>query len=403
MTEPGDKVVASAAPTHGNPASDLAERWQWLGHQPHPPVPAGAVGTLANRVLVYTRRTHIPTVLPALATARSGLMITGPGPGKPIPQVTGLDYDGPIAIDPDAYGHHQATPDKPFLLPDDGLAGTNPTLDQVLDAQLRAGYTVACTPTGYIGAGDIASLAAAAQQVKALGRTDTLFVAPLDISLIDRAFFTQTQAILHDVGCPIALVLGKQGDPLTQSVRIIPNLRTLAATVPLMPICTDFNGLDLVAHGAFAAAIGTGGSIRHTVPYPREPLSFNGRDKSPSVLVPDLMCWWKGSKINELSGAAPSRAPRCRCGTCGDQALTRFLQKEDQPEAIAHAVAAWTVIAEGLLDQPTVRERAAYWRNICVGALNEHEMLAKRLRRPDAFEPQAPLKRWATLPAWPAE
>ncbi|MEU4420972.1 hypothetical protein AB0F81_10115 [Actinoplanes sp. NPDC024001] len=328
-------------------------------------------------------------------------MIVGPRPGSPMPSVADLAHDGPVVLDPDAYGYHMATSDKPFLLPDDGFAGTNPSLEAVLDAQIKAGFTVACTPTGYIGAGDTASLHAAAQQVKALGRTDTLFVAPLDISLLDRAFFTQTQAILHDAGCPVALVLGGQGDPLKQSARIIPNLRTLAATVPLMPICTDFNGLDLIAHGAFATAIGTGGSIRHTVPPPRKPMSFTGRDKSPSVLIPELLCWWKGSKINLLCGAAPSRAPRCPCGTCGNQALTRFLYKEDQPDAIAHAVAVWSSIAEGLLSQPTVRERAEYWRNICGGALREHEMLAKRLRRPDAFDAQEPLKRWAKLPAWP--
>ncbi|MEU4419286.1 hypothetical protein AB0F81_01570 [Actinoplanes sp. NPDC024001] len=330
-------------------------------------------------------------------------MIVGPSPGKPIPLAESFEYDGPILLDPDAYGHHRATPDKPFLLPDGGLEGTNPTLGDVLNAQINAGYTAACTPTGYIGAGDTASLQAAAQQVKALGRTDVLFVAPLDISLLDRAFFTQTQAILQDAGCPVALVLGKQGDPLTQSARIIPNLRTLAATVPLMPICTDFNGLDLMAHGAFAAAIGTGGSIRHTVPPPRKPFAFVQNDKSPSVLIPELMCWWKGSKINKLCGAAPSRAPKCSCETCGNQALTRFLYEEDQPEAIAHAVAAWSVIADGLLAQPTVRDRAEYWRNICHSAVAEHEMFAKRLRQVDPLPVQTPLKQWAKLPAWPTE
>ncbi|WP_051809898.1 hypothetical protein [Actinoplanes subtropicus] len=357
------------------------------------------MGALSDRVLVYARRSHVPAVLRVLGTDGTGLMVIGPRPGQPMPKATDFDYEGPIALDPDAYGYHMATPDKPFLLPEDGFAGTNPTLGDVLDAQLRAGYTVACTPTGYIGAGDTASLCAAAQQVKALNRTDTLFVAALDVSLVDRAFFSQTRAILQDAGCPIALVLGKQGDPLTHSTRIIPNLRLLAATVPLMPICTDFNALDLVAHGAFAAAIGTGGSIRHAVPPPRKPMAFV-RDKSPSVLVPELMCWWKGAKISMLCGAAPSRSPRCSCAICENQPLTRFKYEEDQPEAIAHAAATWLDIAAGLLDQPTLRDRAEYWRNICKGAVDEHEMLAKRVRRIDPLPVQKPLKQWADLPAW---
>jgi hypothetical protein len=275
------------------------------------------------------------------------------------------------------------------------------TCTGVLDAQLRAGFAVACTPTGYIRAGDTATLHAAAQQVKALNRTDTLFVVALEVALLDRTFFAQTRAILQDAGCPIALVLGiDQGDPLKQSARIIPNLRLLAATVPLMPIRTDFNALDLMAHGAFASAIGTGGSVRHTGPPPRTPMAFV-HDPSPSVLVPELMCWWKGSTISKLCGAAPSRSPRCDCDVCENQPLTRFKYREDQPEAIAHAATSWQSIAAGMLARPTMRERAEYWRNICQGAVAEHQMLATRVRQVDPLPVQKPLKQWAELPAWP--
>jgi hypothetical protein len=402
MTEAGDNVATSATSTHGDLAGDLSRRLQWLGRQLHPPVPPGAAGALANRVFAYARRSHVPSVLRALRPDQSGLMVVGPRPGRPMPQAADFDCDGPVVLDPDSYGYHLATPDKPFLLPEDGLEGFNPTLGDMLDAQLSAGFAVASTPSGFIGAGDTASLQAAAKQVKALNRTDTIFVMALDISLLDRAFFPQTRAILEDAGCPVALVLGKQGDPLTQSKRIIPNLRTLAATVPLMPICTDFNALDLVAHGAFAGAIGTGGSIRHTVPPPRKPMSFV-RGQAPSVLVPELMCWWKGTNIAKLCGAAPSRAPRCPCEICGDQPLDRFKYEEDQPEAIAHSIAVWSGVAAGLLNQPTVRDRAVYWRNICKGAVNEHEMLAKRVRRPDPLPVQKPLKQWAELPPWPTD
>jgi hypothetical protein len=403
MTEPGNKVTARTIPGRDALPAELVQQLQWLGRQPRPAAPPGAVGVLSDRVLAYAGPLHVSAVLPVLGGSGAGLVVAGPRPGQPMPRAADFDYDGPIVLDPDAYGYHRATRDKPFLLPQDGFAGTNPTLGDVLDAQLRAGFAVACTPTGYIGAGDTAALHSAAQQVKALNRTDTLFVVALEVSLLDRTFFDQTRAVLQDAGCPVALVLAiKQGDPLTQSTRIIPNLRLLAATVPLMPIRTDFNALDLVAHGAFAAAIGTGGSVRHAVPPPRKPMSFV-HDASPSVLVPELMCWWKGSKIAMLCGAAPSRSPRCSCDVCENQPLTRFKYREDQPEAIKHAAATWQNIAAGMLARPTMRERAEYWRNICKGAVDEHQMLAKRVRQVDPLPVQKPLKHWADLPAWPTD
>ncbi len=400
MTEPGNKVTTRTTAARDALPAELAQQLQTLGAQPRPAAPPGAVGVLADRVLAYAGPQHVASVLPVLSGTGSGLVVAGLRPGKPMPRAADFDYDGPIVLDPDAYGYHRATRDQPFLLPRDGFAGTNPNLGDVLDAQLRAGYAMACTPTGYIGAGDTAALHAAAQQVKALNRTDTLFVVALEVSLLDRTFFDQTRAILQDAGCPVALVLGvKQGDPLAHSKRIIPNLRLLAATVPLMPMRTDFNALDLMAHGAFAAAIGTGGSVRHAVHPPRKPMAFV-RDASPSVLVPELMCWWKGSKIAMLCGAAPSRSPRCSCDVCQNQPLTRFKYKEDQPEAIAHAATAWQNIAAGMLAQATMRERAEYWRNICKGAVDEHQMLANRVRRVDPLPVQKPLEQWAELPAW---
>ena len=140
-----------------------------------------------------------------------------------------------------------------------------------------------------------------------------------------------------------------------------------------MPVRTDFNGLDLVAHGAFAAAIGTGGSSGTPLTRPRGrwPSALEGsrRDPSPSVLVPELASWFKGSKISKLFGARPTLAPRCDCPVCGGQRLTRFLRREDQDDAIAHAVAVWSRWAADLLDQPTMRDRAEYWQNLCSDAV----------------------------------
>jgi hypothetical protein len=312
------------------------------------------------------------------------------------------DYDGPVLVDPAAYEHYTATPDAPFWLPDNQL--TTPCLEEVIDQQLRAGAVAALTPTGYFRAGDTDSIKAAARIVKRLARPDVIFVVPIDISLIDRTFIRQVTAILADAECPIGLILGKQFDPLDQSpTRIIPNLRNLAVSVPLMPLRTDFNAIDLVAHGAFAGAIGTGGRRRHTVDPADKPRSWRPSDPSPSVLFTELLCWWKGSKIAKLYGARAQAARRCYCGVCEGQRLTRFLRQSHQNEALAHAIAVWSPYVGDMLDKPTMRSRAQYWRTLCAGAVREHDIISDHLRlKGDArLRPQRALAQWATLSAWP--
>jgi hypothetical protein len=308
-------------------------------------------------------------------------------------------YDGLVLVDPAAYEKHTATVGQPFWLPENQLLPTS--LDEALDQQLVAGAAVALTPTKYIAAGDTDALKSAARQVKQLGRSDVIFVAPLDIALLDRSFIRQTTAILSDVGCPVALVMGRQFDPLQHAAaRIIPNLRLLAATVDLMPIRTDFNAFDLVAHGAFAGAIGTGGSIRHTVDPTDKPKSIlrPRDDTSPSVLFPEFVCWWRGSRIAKLYGARA--AARCPCAVCEERQLNRFVRRSDQNEAMAHAVATWSGWANDMLEAQTMAERAQYWQTLCRGSIMHHKHLAVQLRRREPIKPQRPIEVWANLPAW---
>ena len=386
-------------PAAGNQPSALDRKKAALATVASPPLPDGAAALPGNRVLVYLRPDKAAAVLPYVDGARGGLILTGPDPDRALQPALAAGAKFPLLNDPAAYEKVTATLSAPFALPTDGLVSVR--LADVLDRQIRAGTAAALSPTGYIPAGGTDILREAAHQFGRLGRTDAVFTAPLDISLLGRAYYETTAAILADLGCPVAVVLGGQGDPLTQSKHIILNLRDLAARVRLMPIRTDFNGLDLVAHGAIAAAIGTGGSVRHTVD-PAEACRAFSRDQSPSVLWPELASWFKGTKINELFGARPTLAPRCNCAACGGQRLTRFLRREHQNEAIGHAVAVWSGWADDLLGAATMYDRAEYWRRLCAGAVTHHSVFSAQLQLLDGLRPQDSLKRWAELPAWPA-
>jgi hypothetical protein len=376
-----------------------------------PKAPPGGAAALLNRVLVYTQASRIPLVAPYLDRQRSGLVIAGADMRKGLQLdidtaglVLLLDpayYDGKYGQNKDKY---TATCEEPFRLPDDRISPVS--LGEILDEQLAAGATTALTPTGFIVTTDV--LKAAVKRYKKLRHGNAILVVPLHICLLGPAYIRQTIAILQDVEGPVALALGSQFDPAAQSKHIIPNLRTLAATVPLFPIRTDFNALDLVGHGAFAGAVGTGGGLRHAIDPTEKPRSFRRKgqppDTSPSVLIPELVSFWKGSKIAEVFGARPGSVPRCSCTVCCGQKLHRFLRREDQNEAIVHAIAVWSEWARGILEAPTMRDRAVYWRNLCKGALDHHAVFSQQLNRlDDELKPQLPIQVWATLPAWPTD
>lgn len=367
---------------------------------PAPPLPDGFPARLAHKALVYLRPEKIPAVWPQVDSVWSGMILAGDGTAKALRRLKAAGVTFPVLTDPEGYKGHTATCEAPFRLPSaDGMFPV--TLGAVLDAQLQAGAVAALTPTGYIKAAETDVLKAAVSEFAELGRKDSIFLAPLDISLLGRGYFDQTAAILAGLQGPVALVLGCQGNPLDHSKDIIPNLRHLAVRVPLIPLRTDFNGLDLLAHGAVAAAIGTGGSVRHAVDPAEKGHSFNP-GPAPSVLWPQLLTFFKGSSIAELFGALPRQAPSCSCAPCHGRLLTRFLSLDQQNEAIAHGVATWSPLAARLLSAPSVRDRAELWKAWCEDAVTSHQAVLDMLRRLEGLRPQPSLSRWAALPAWPA-
>lgn len=382
----------------------LAARWARLADQPEPLRPADPVGRLTNHILTYTSPTYVPVVLRHLDRRIGGLVVANTNGAGLIHQTTTAGYDGPILIDPAAYQHYTATPDAPFWQPEGQLIPA--TLDETLDQQLRAGACAALTPTGYIQAGDLASLQAAARMVADLGRQDVILVAPIDVSLLNDAFILDLIATLAAARCPIGLILGGQDDPLNAAAdQLIPNLRDLAVSVALLPLRTDLTAFDLVAHGAFAAAIGIG-SRWHHAPNPTIPTSpDNPDDDPPSVLFAELLSWWPGTAMARLYGPRERAARTCGCTVCDQQRPTRLVKLTHRAEAISHGIAVWSSYANDLFDKPTMRDRATYWRNLCDACLREHGYISQQLHLYGGrqLQPRAALRQWATLPPWPVD
>lgn len=361
--------------------------------------PPGAAAALTDRILVHTSWDTASVLLPNLPKHGSGLVLRGAKRLTGCKQLRKAEHDGVILVDPEGYTVAAATEEDPFVLGDprqDALF--IPTLEEILQAQRSAGATVAMTPTGYLYAGDGPALKSAANTVAALGRDDVLFSVPLDIAWLTNDHIGLLIAVLSRLDMPKAIFLGAQFDPLKRYKPAALNLRRLVAEAGHVAVLkTDLTALDVLCHGAFAASIGTGGSLRHIVPVGQFPHSGK-RDPSPSVLFGELMAYFKGSTLAERFANDPP--PICLCASCGGRALDTFRSKDDTEAAHLHGILTWSEWAIVLRGRPTLADRAAWWQRCCQAAVQQHDVLNAALGQDEAFTPPTALEAWATLPAW---
>lgn len=222
-------------------------------------------------------------------------------------------------MDPRGYEDGAATPEVPFTLSPDGQL-FEPSLNQVLDDQRAAGADVALTPTRFLEPGDRDVLKSAAKIAAGLGRDDTIFSVPISIAWLNATYIDQLIAVLARVPLPKGIFLGSQLDPLDNVKEAVANLRRLCTEAGHVAVLrTDFAAFDVAAHGGFAASIGTGGRLRHIIPPDEAPFSPRPQDQSPSVLVPDLIHFFKGSTLAKRY--ANFSAPACSCAACGGRRI----------------------------------------------------------------------------------
>jgi hypothetical protein len=367
--------------------------------------PAGTPGILTDRVMVQTSAgAQLDAILPHVDQARGGLVL---GRGRMTNRknlhqlITDLPHRGfgaPVVFDPEAYRRHVASTHEPFHFDTDGMFPE--TLEENLSNQRALGVDVAQTPTGFIRVDNVDALEAAAEQADRLRRDDFMFTAPLDVAILDeQPLVDRIGRILNALAPPVSLILASQFDPLDKNAEArVRTLRSLAAGPAAVAVMrTDFNALDLLSHGAFAGAIGSGGSMRHATDPAERARSINPDDESPSVLYERLASWWRGSKIAREHGRMP--APSCDCIPCDKRRISRFLSKDDSDDARAHGAIIWQRWARLIVEQPTVADRAAFWKRFCQTRVDEHGLLSVQLRRAKPLAARPALKAWAQLPA----
>lgn len=371
-----------------------------------------AVAVLAGRVFAHTRPCDA-TEVAGLVGAEGGLVLTGARPVRAARRCREeYGFTGPILYDLAAAESGVADRDEPFDGTGDRLLEV--PLEQRLQGQIDAGADAALTPTRYLRAGDLGAVEAAIRGVDRLGRDDVILSLPLDAGWLAPGLIDKLIDVLSGVRIPKAVMPGGQFDPPQRVMDGVLGLRRMVAEVPDVALFrTDLAGLDAVARGCLAASIGTSGSLRHIVPPGAAPL-YGGRDeagedRSPSVLVPDLLTYVRGSVLADRFGERP--APICRCAWCGGRSIAGFLRQEDWKDARLHGVAVWSAWVRNILYPDSVEGRRRYWRQLCRDAIAAHARYDALIRSPEpAFVPPAPLWAWAgddtspaaTSPAAPA-
>lgn len=392
--QPRWRITTADRPSVSSPSAPATRR-----------VPKGTPSLLVDRVLVQTSAgEQLQAVLPHVDAATSGVVLSR-GRMKNRANlrrlITGLPdrgLDVPVVFDPEGYRRHIATSDEPFYFDRDGIFAE--TLEQNLSDQRALGAHVALTPTGLVGTQSVDALEAAAEQASRLSRDDFMFTAPLDARILDDQSLTnRVAAIFSSLKVPVAIMLGGQLDPLgKKSKRRIRAVRTLTAgPAHIAALRTDFNAFDVVCHGGFTAAIGSGGSLRHAIGPEEQPMSLDREDESPSVLYPRLGSWWRGSRIAKEHGR--QSAPVCKCRVCDGQRLNRFVSREDSAEARGHAVLVWQEWSRLVFEQEDMTQRALFWKTFCAGRIAEHEYLSDQLKRAQPLKAQPAFTAWAELPA----
>ena len=326
--------------------------------------------SLQGRVLVQVSSQFDMALMGGFAS-RNGLVLTGDVAADHVRTLSNQLPEATLIQDRAAYRVRNATADAPFVLPAPGLFGES-SLEQVIDNQRLIGATVALTPTAHVQVGDFASLEAVINTTATLQRDDLLVHLPLDAEWLSDDLISDLLSRVERSNHPIAISLAHDRDPLT--VRgVAENLhRIVDHEVPTVLMRTDLAGLDFVARGGLAAAIGSTSTLRHGLSSVRRGFKTSVRDTRTNVLLKDMLRYMRPARIETLFATPPI----CTCETCDGDRLERFTaDSRSQDQALRHnASTLEELVAQ--INASGVENRRKEWRQIVRNAIAAHELSA---------------------------
>ena len=285
---------------------------------------------------------------------------------------------------------------NPFRGSDVALAGR--ALDNFMREICKAGADAVLTPTGYVDAGDIASLAAVLDAAPALN-PQAIISLPLDIIWLTYDWIDILIEMTSSTPSPKAIMLSELPRKPSAMKEILANLRLLAREVPQIGLFhTGLTAFDMMAQGALAGAIGSSSALRSL--YPPNARGFENKPRgeeftdSPQVLVSELVTYLPGNELADRFGNSSS--PICHCRHCDGRSLSRFIGKSEWLDARCHNFAVWTEWLPGLLADASFMQRQLSWIRLCQRSIEDYDKFQKSVNdTPETLAPGLPLLFWA--------
>jgi len=356
-----------------------------------------AASLLSGRVLIHARATDIEPLLGYVNGTRSGLVLTGTaGARVAARRRRDLEVECPIIFDPASYETWRATPQIPFRGSNGALSGRS--LDNFMREICKAGADAVLTPTGYIDATGVSTLAAVLDAAPTLN-SQAIISLPLDIAWLTYDWIDILIEMTASTPAPKAVMLSELPRKPSAAKEILANLHLLAAEVPQTALFhTDLAAFDMIARGALAAAIGSSSALRKLHPpderdFMNKPRAEEPSD-SPQVLVGELLTYLSGNELARRFGNAAG--PICHCKHCDGRSLSRFIGKSEWLDARLHNFAAWTEWLPGLLADASPMQRQLSWIRLCQRGIERYDTITESVNdRQEKLTPGLPLLFWA--------
>lgn len=359
---------------------------------------------LTDRLLILGTADDIYANLPFIDPTHGGAVVLGAQAHTAIRRLRNAYPDVLLLEQPTVHADRAASKEDPFILTSVSAAADQPSLFDVppatikgtLDEQIANGASLGVLPTGFIEAGDVRALQAAVETANQIERSDVLLHLPLAHVWISGDGLTKVIAGVKRSAHPIAISLAHKGDPGSQK-GVVEGLRRLVAEAPDVSVWfTDLCGVDAVAHGALAAAIGLTASNRHILAPGNAAFSPRPSDRSPNILMRDLLSYRKSRQMHE-NWFASMPSPVCTpTSCCGGRALDSFTGSPDDRNAgHRHNTVQLTEMHKSLL---TASSRDDWWADRLRDAELAYPRLAMRTGI-KSIKPSGSVQRWIDLNA----
>jgi hypothetical protein len=357
---------------------------------------------LTDRLLILGTADDIYANMPFIDPAHGGAVVLGAQARTAVRRLRHAYPDMLILEQPTVHADHAASKDNPFIINSAASASDQPSLFEVppktlegeIEAQIANGASLGVPPTGFIEAGDVHALRAVVETANRIQRSDVLLHLPLAHVWISGDGLTKVIAGVKRSVHPVAVSLAHKGDPGSQK-GVVEGLRRLVAEAPDVSVWfTDLCGVDALAHGALAASIGLTASNRHIVAPGQGAFSPRPSDRSPNILMRDLLSYRKSRQMQESWFAS---MPSPSCGTsvcCAGRALDSFSgSMEDRNAGHRHNTVQLTEMHKALL---SASSRDDWWAD----RLRDAELAYPRLAIATgikSIKPTGAVQKWIEL------